>query len=314
MDILTRDKVCYDGSGGSTKIVGIAEVWKRLVDENGMPDYFSGVSASSILSLPFAMGLIDEVMTIMATFGSRTIFDQLPMYNNGIPTPRALSRLATGKNHLGRMRNLEKTLKKLIPKAEYEAYRLDINAPVVVVMATRYFDMEECYFDLKNDDISYDEAIRCIIASSSIASAVPPIEIRKGTGVFFYDGGYRDHSIGLYMMETYPIGEMASVFSRPFKNRIPVKGADAFNIVIPKNKQQPKNVFKAFGWGLNSHIGEVSLNDETPQVDFAKANNIKLKQFFLPDVLESLYDTDRGNLNKLASLSKELKPKIVVNY
>lgn len=295
-------KKLIDGSGGSTKIVGIATVWEKEVLQNGQPDFYSGVSASSILALPFAVGKIQQVMELMSKFDSKTIFDNRPIYDNGIPTPNAIKNLIIGREYLGTMGNLEKELKKLISKSEYEAYKKS-NNPTAIIMATRFMDNKKCFFDLKNDDISYEDAINCIIASSSIAGIVPPVKIMTN---YYYDGGYRDHSIGAYVMKEYGITEMISVFSRPYY----LKGN---NFVFgEKDSDKPKNVKEALAWGWSSHISEVSLNDEQEQVKIADEKNIKLKQYFLPNVLKSLYDTDRKRLNTLMSIAKNLQPDVII--
>lgn len=319
---------CLDGSGGSTKIVGIAQIWAKEIEKNGMPKYISGVSASAILSLPFACGKISETLELMKTFNEKTIFSRLPL-KKGFPTPRAIFNLVVGKNHLGKMGNLEKTLKNLVTETDYNNYRNNKDSPIVVVMATRYIDKKSSKFihkkkyfvNLKSDAITYDEAIRCIIASSSIALAVPPIEIIKGSNVYFYDGGYTDHSIGAYMLRKFnDITDYVSVFSRPYVkledielDEIKDNAILECSIESEKLKEQPKNGFSAFSWGMESHISEVSLNDEQQQVKVARIKNIKLRQYFLPNILEGLYDTNRDNLNKLIEESKSLEPNVYVN-
>ncbi len=298
---------CIDGSGGGLKIRGIAEVWNREVEKNGMPNIFSGVSASSILTLPFAVGKKDEVLKLVENVSFKTIFSKRPIFNNNFPTPYAIKNILLGKHYIGEMGNLYKNLSKIVTLDDYLDY-ISSDKPICLVMATRYSDNKKVVFDLKNDNLTYHEALNCIIASSSIAGIVPPIEIK---GEFYYDGGYRDHTIGAYVLKNYDITNFVSVFSRPYylsrKDDNLNEREYAFNL---GGNEPPKNIIEAISWGWDSHMSEVSLGDEIEQREICKKKGVSIKQYFLPNVLKGIFDTKKERLDKLADLGRVIKPTI----
>src|SRR5687768_7230011 len=123
-------------SGGGTKIAGLFGVAETLmIEKNFKPDVISGISAGAILSLPLALGKFDEVKKMVLSFTLKDFFSDPPVKENGKFTMGALWRVVTGKPYLGKQENLEKKLKAMISKEEFESYQIDNSKPTCIVGA-----------------------------------------------------------------------------------------------------------------------------------------------------------------------------------
>lgn len=278
-------------SGGGTKIAGLFGVAETLIiEKNFKPDIISGISAGSILALPLALGKFNEVRKLVLSFKLTDFFSDPPVNENGKFTLGALWRVVTGKPYLGKQENLEKKLKALISKEEFEAYQRDKSKPTCIVGAVDFITGGRQFFNLKK--VTYDEFPKVVNASSSLPIFTKGIPlVVDNCKTYLFDGGVRDHIATSYILEESEfngkIDETVSVFSRPedFK-------------VLPKEFDD-KNVISILSRYVDITNVEISKNDEYQITNFCAARGIKNTMLYLPRVMESVYDTNPERLKKI---------------
>lgn len=277
-----------DGSGGSTKGIGILSAWTTLYnDYKYYPDIISGISVSAIFAVAFALGKFKEMESLFLNLTLKDIFSKSPVNEKGNITICALWRAFRGKA-LGEQRAVIKHLSDIVSQAEFEAYKRSAMYPDVVIMSVDLRNARRIFVNVKS--LSYKDFLEHTLASGSIPGYTMPVTL---DGVQ-YDGGVRDHSIAAYMMEKYPIKTAVSVFSRP-------KDLSALAPWEPKNLSV--DVLMRTIDILNY---EISKGDEHEQQVIAERNSIELHQLFLPKVLQSLYDLDHARLRELHQAGKKM--------
>lgn len=159
-------------------------------------------------------------------------------------------------------------------------------------------------------DVSYEDFPRFVNGSASIPIFTEAIEIDspftdfEGTEftdrVFLFDGGVRDHSPTHKVICCQGLGitETCTIFSRP----------EDYNILFPG--YFPKNIIKVLERYVDISNTEVSKNDEALEINYIKTEHLVNRGiFFLPKVMESLYDVDKGRLKKLYEEGKKVVQK-----
>ncbi|MCG3165556.1 MAG: hypothetical protein POELPBGB_01324 [Bacteroidia bacterium] len=282
-------------SGGGTKIVGLFGAAEVLIVEKGYkPDVISGISAGAILSVPLALGKYDEIKDLVLNARLSDFFSEAPVSDTGGFKAGAIWKIITGKPYLGKQLNLEKTLSKVVRKEEFEAYKKDSSKPTCIVGTVNFYDASRWYFDLKNDPaITYDLFLKIVNASASLPVFTNGIQIRyNGKDLYLYDGGVRDHCPTAYMLEKHPdygnkIKKSISIYSRPEEPSLP---PDSF---------KDNNVLDILSRYIDIANIEVSKNDEWQEIRLARENSISLWQIYMPSIMKTVYDTDKGRLRKL---------------
>ncbi len=128
-------KNALHGSGGSTKGVGIYEVWKKLIlTYKYEPQLISGISVSAILALPVAMNKWAEMDKVMDEFTLETIFNEVPVNEKGNLTLKALFRGIRGKS-LGKQENIIRLLDTIVGKEEFDKFRTSTKTPDIITMS-----------------------------------------------------------------------------------------------------------------------------------------------------------------------------------
>lgn len=273
-----------DGTGSSTKIRAVYKVMKYAIHEKGfIPDVYSAISGSALLILPLCLGKTEQLDDILDTFDLDTFFSAPPLKENGSLTVGAIKNVICGREYLGKMENLRKVYKSVITEDDFLVYRSSNLPPCYV----SYVDFKTGSMTIQNlkQCKSYQELVNSVIASASIPIFSEPV---TADGEIKYDGGVRHHSIGAKIMEMLPITEVISVFSRPKDY---------------KSDYEHKNVVSVLLRTIEIMTTQLSKSDEREQIFLSKLKNIKLRQVFMPSVLTSTFDVDKGRLMELDRLA-----------
>lgn len=296
-------------SGGGTKIAGLFGVCESIIKEKGYkPDIISGISAGALLSVPLALGKLDEIKKLVLNLKFDTFFNESPVKKNGkIRVFNAIRKIISGKHYLGKQRNLEKTLSELVSKDEFEDYKKDITLATCVVGSVDFYSGKRFYINLKN--VSYENFLKYVNASASLPIYTPGISFSnpikdfegKTSGfdkVLLYDGGVRDHSPSNKILASnhFQIKETCTIFSRP----------ENFKDIINPNDFKPRNLMKVLERYVEITTAEVSKNDKTLESEIIKAKSIfDHGTFYLPKVMNGVYDINKDRLKELYEKSKE---------
>lgn len=277
-------------SGGGTKIRGLYAAAKQVIKEYGyVPDYYSGISAGSILGVPLALRLYDEIEEITSNMTLKTFFSQSPVNKkNKISIWAALRALGgligiTKNNSLGHMGNLYKIYKKVVTEERFNEYKSSsIYFPVYVgyvdgITGARF------YVNLK--DLNYEDHVKAVVASSSIPVFTKPVEIFNKVG---FDGGVRDHIGTSWMLDEFNITKSISIYSRP----------DDLTGYLD-TKWKPKNVFDVLMRSMDIMLMEISKSDERIEDEICQRKNIPQKKIFLPKIMDGFYDVTPAKLKLL---------------
>lgn len=280
-------------SGGSLKIAGHLGVCETLL-KTYKPNVLSGTSAGALMCLLIPNVDWDDINDPNLKLYKNTILNITPDYiwnlkpvnKNGSITIPAAFRVITGASSLGDMSNLEYTIKSLIsPDMFYKNFsnskykHIFINTVSFNTGAREVFDITK---------LSYENAIRVVIASSSIPVFAQPVESINTPKEYFYDGGVRNHVPSTWVLNNLKnVSESVTVFTRPKDCKI-IEGM-----------WEPSNIYEVLTRTIDIMNLEISKSDEKEEKLICERDHIKLTQLFLPKVLESLYDTDNGRLLKL---------------
>lgn len=278
-------------SGGGTKIAGLFGVAEALILEKKFkPDVISGISAGAILSLPLALGKLDEVRELVLNFTLDDFFSSSPVKENGGFTGAAIWRVLTGKPYLGKQENLEKKLRSIVSEAEFLAYQKDNTKAACIVGAVDFITGGRKFFNLKK--VSYADFPKVVNASSSLPIFTKGFQMKvDGEDTYLYDGGVRDHIATAYILEESEykdqFDESISIFSRPedFK-------------VLP-NEFNDKNVMAILSRYIDITNVEVSKNDEFHLDEVCRVKKIRNVKLYLPRVMKTVYDTDPQRLRQI---------------
>ena len=277
-------------SGGATKFVGILSCAQAVIDSGFKPTHISGVSAGAIAALPLALGLYPEAKEKGLTLSLKDLFSSLPIKDNGKLTLNAVGRLLIGKTSLG-IQETGKLVKTIITRYMFDKYK-DGNYAECFLLAVNFSTGERVLFSVK--DGNYKDYLDAVSASSHLPILSQPVEI---DGEFYYDGGLRDHNPGSVTLDRIKgFNEVVSIYSRPKENtNVSEEWKDSFFEVLMRT--------------IDIMNIEISKTDEQLEFEFCKQNKIKLNQYFLPNILTSLFDVDKTRLKELSDKSYDIGNK-----
>jgi NTE family protein len=267
-------------SGGGTKITEEFGAIYGLHKLGFYPDIISGVSAGSVLSVPYALRRFDKMREILLNFTLRAFFKKPPVNNKGQITLGAKIRAIRGEITLGDQSNLVKTLSEVISKDDFRHYQEGRYA-VCVVEAIDFRTGKKEIFNLKHTDTTYEKYLEYVLASSSIPIFTYPV--RVGNKIL-YDGGVRDHIASEYVLNNFDVTECISIYSRPQDYK------------VEDIHWNPKNILDVLERTFEIINIEISKNDEKIEKVLCKEKNIPLTQIFLPKIMKSVYDTNKDRL------------------
>jgi len=279
-----------DGSGGSTKGMGIFHAWKTAVMNHGFePDIITGISVSALMAVPFAIGKYDQLEELWDNFNLSYIYDPEPVNQKGRPKLKAVFRLISGCPGLSTMKPMEEMIRGIVSEQDYLDYCKG-DFPEVHTMSVDFKSGKRVFTNMKSLN-DYELFIKFSLASASIPIASDPILINN---MILFDGGTRDHDITHWALENFNIKEAFSVWSRPEDYDISDEDWEADNAAI------------VLGRTLDIMQVENSKSDQEKMFSLSDDNKVNLKTVFLPKVLNSVFDVDRNRLNLLKEVAIKL--------
>ena len=295
-------------SGGGTKIGGLFGAAETIIAEKHYkPDIISGISAGAILSVPLALGKFETLREMVLNFNLDTFFNVSPIKPNGkLKTWNAIKKIISGKHYLGEQYNLEETLSEIVSREEFEKYKDDDNLSICIVGTVDFYTGKRFYVNLK--EVTYEHYLKFVNASASLPIFTPGIFINfpfqdfEGNAptyknVLLFDGGVRDHSPThkILSSKVFNITETCTIFSR----------ADELSTILKPKSFKPKNILKILQQYVDITNVEVSKNDEYQEhQDVKEMNIIDHGIYFLPRIMDSIYDISKSKLRKMYKTAK----------
>lgn len=279
------------GCGASTRGAGVGAC---LVESAKRFDFdlFIGVSYSAVVAIPLAMGMYEDILKESASLTHNKFFKVSPMTKKGGLSFAGFRRVVSSifapkKYHSFGLQDVQPLLKKFVTKEIFEQYKKG-DYPIVYVAAVCAETQEPVIWNVK--ELDYDTYLKAVSASSRI-----PVwtQLQKIGDLHYYDGGVTDTNASVLLFDKYNISEVISIYPRP-KN---FEG---------KKVPQVKGVVGAINWTIDTMLKNVSHNDSLVEVLECEDRGIKLKQIFLPYVLDNLYDVDKTKLLKLQQIATDI--------
>lgn len=287
--------ILLSGAGASTRgaFVGTAlvEIAKKINF-----DYFIGVSYSSIVGVPLALGMYDEIIRETLKLKHTDFFKVSPMNKKGKFSFAAVNRLigsifAPNKVKSFGVQDVKPILKRFITRELFNTYQ-NGDFPAVYICAVNADTQEPTIWNVKNKAICYERYLDIVSASSRIPVWTQPQLIE---GVEYYDGGVTDTNASSLIIDmNKDIKKVYSVYPRPkgFKGKLAPERA---------------GILGAITWTIDTMLKDVSRNDEIKERDICEHRKIKLFQFFPKKyVLSNLYDVDKRKLLELSQMAKNV--------
>ena len=299
-------------SGGGTKIAGLFGVAESIIYDRGyQPDVISGISAGAVLSVPLALEKREQLKKLVLDFDLNTFFSVSPVKKNGkIKVWNAVKKIIAGKHYLGEQNNLETILSQVVTPEDFNNYKENDAFATCIVGTVDFYTGKRFYINLKTVD--YDNFLKFVNASASIPIFTPgisfsgPIEDFEGNVSHFnkallFDGGVRDHSpshkILASMHKDFQVTETCTIFSRP----------DELTEIIDPKIFKGDNLLRILNRYVEITNAEVSKNDEwQEQKIIAEKGILDHGTFYLPRIMNSVYDVNKKRLKELYKRSKLL--------
>lgn len=266
-------------SGGAIKINALIESLNELLLSGVRPDLMAGVSSGSLVTLSYVTGNLSDVTEfIKRNLGLRVIFSK---WNSPVTPeckPNLLSivpKLIQGKSYIGKMDNLEKNIKKLISKESFDNYVKSKDAIDAYVVATNARTRRLKYWNLK--DLSYEKAVKVVIASSSIATQTNPIEI---DGEIYLDGGHKSHNAASYIIKEKKINNIDELIS--------VYSIDEPNLFLGEEKKY-NSITNAFEFLFDCGFEETTISDQLQEQDLSQDIGFDYYPIYIKKFNDSAY-------------------------
>lgn len=284
-------------SGGGTKVIGLFGAAESLYKENDwQADVITGISAGAIIALPIAMGKWEESKELLFNLQYKHFFKHVPVNSNGSlriwSVFKFIFKLITFQhpNSIGDFSNIEKTLKKLISREEFNMWQKKSRTDVWVGSVS-FSDGSRQYVNLRKVD--YDYAFKAIRASASIPIFCQPVQLFDHVNNQYhwcYDGGVRDFIASTWVVKHYGNGvtEMVDIYSKPMNNKI-----------LTYSHKRVSGLLKILNGVISIMQVEISKGDEMLTKEVAFHKGIFYRSIYLPVVLEHVYDTNKSRLKLL---------------
>jgi predicted acylesterase/phospholipase RssA len=268
-------------TGGSTQGVGLSAIGVGIL-EHYEPTTIIGESVSAIFAIPLAMKQIDAIKEAMLSFTKDDIFGKYKPLNkkDSFPSLRAIFRILSGKNSLGKQNALRKYIKNYLTEDLFNEWKNNCSINVIVA-TTNYNTGQLQLFDLRKFNYLY--SLDIILASCNIAVLINPISIM---GEMHYDGGMIRANPGVEFIKDNgaSIESYYSVWNRP--NSETSKGE------LYKPNFKSKNIFNVSARTFYLMTKNQSLDSELLGDLLCNKYNITSRKYFLDTELDSLYDSD----------------------
>ena len=244
-------------SGAADKIgfhFGFA--YRRWIENDLDPLGIVGTSSGAIVAFVEMCGNMEKAREIAMTYNVKdNILGFEPFSKKGIAI--ASWNTVTGRQDgFWKFKNLEKTIRQITDPFEYRTY----NGPDVFVGITNKFGQID-YRKLDNNKMTYEQAIKNVIASCSIPGVIKSVNGET-------DGGVVDHIGSNFLMDRHPDADVVSVFAREDK---------IFN------KEKSKRIIGTHLWNIDRMMHEISINDELLADSGCIINNTKHHKVFMKE-------------------------------
>jgi predicted acylesterase/phospholipase RssA len=274
-------------SGGSTKIGFLAGAAIELMKNNDY-EILVGISAGSIICLLLGVKDYDTLEYSILDTTEDDFFEVKPTKKNGKISFKALMRVISGKQSLGKY-SLDKLLKKYYTPEKHDLLRQ--SGKIVKIGAVNLNLVKIEYCDITKVD--YETAIQWVVASSSIPITTETVKI----GEYYYiDGGALEHVGGMNAIEE-GVTSLDVVFSRP--ERLELTESDV--------EWKPYNVLGVILRTLSVMSRNITLENESEIKLTCYQKNIPLNMYFTPFMLtSSLYKMDKDLSKSWFELGKQM--------
>lgn len=274
---------------GGTKIVGLYEAAKELLNSGYKPDIISGISAGALLALPLAMGKVEEVGKLIDNISLDLLMDNNPFNKKGNIKIMSLLRLLF-RGYMTSQNKLVETLKSLISEDEFNEWKRESDIGVYI-QSVDFVTGGRIIVCLNQE--SYEDSLLYIVSSCSIPLVTKPVSIKRYE---LFDGGVRNYILTPYIISNFPIKRSLSIYTRPEDYSTPLW-----------NKKY--NIFNILGRYVDIVNIEISKSSEGQEKALSLLQDIDHDIIYLPSVLNSVYDTDTNRLNTLRQKAKEQTKK-----
>jgi hypothetical protein len=290
-------KKLLSGPGASTKGAGVGPALCECVRQGFLFDYFVGVSYSSVIAIPLALGMHRVIEHQSTTVNHNDFFDKSPMTAKGKLSHHAIFRsigsiFAPKKFNSFGVQNVQKLLKEFVTEDLFNKYQ-EGDYPIIYICAVSVSDREPVLWNIKDkENVDYQTYLDMVSASSRIPIWTQPQAVTyKGETKLYYDGGITDVNASSLVLDLHDdIKEVVSIYPGP---KPTVAGAS----------DEVLGITGAIEWTIDTMLRDVLSNDIIIEKDLCDHRGIELKQIFLPDVLKNLYDTDPERLLELKEKS-----------
>jgi predicted acylesterase/phospholipase RssA len=260
-------------SGGGTKIAGHAGYAAAFESKRLQFDYVAGVSAGAIISPFVAAGAVLEKADLFKNIKPGMFWKRSPFTKRGRLSLYAIWGALTGRTHLGDMSNLEKTLLQHFEAKHSVQIRNSGTRVFVESVALANGSIRVSEFEHFTRSGFIDE----IVSSASI----PVFADVESSLEYHADGGVRNHLPVKSLEEFEGIEELFVVFARP--KELDDVLDDAFF---------PQNALQVLQRTLEIQQYEISKNDREHVRNWCLKNGVVLREFYMPNIMKSVYDTD----------------------
>ncbi len=178
-------------AGGGSKgdeIAGIHDALRRVYD------VYIGTSTGALIALLLACKKYDELVEGYSTITNRQVYGLLRPFNkNGSWSSRSLLKLwrlgPFASYFYDISKDLEKRVRKYFTKEDFEKLRRDKIEVIVCIEDLGHQNDKPEYVSVLDPSLTYDDFVRCVIASAAIPGFAKPVDI---FGFKKVDGGWNE--------------------------------------------------------------------------------------------------------------------------
>lgn len=261
-------------SGAGFAISGIAGAGYELLNSGYNPDIVSGISSGALLTFVICASKnpLFDIKNNAVGFKSSQVFSNPPMTKKGKITLRSIWNAIT-KNYLAEEDKLDDFLRTIISKEDWSDYLKNDDAPIGIIMSVDAISGARVISNLK--ELSYEEAILHVVASTSIPVFVNPVEFGD---MLLVDGGVRNHIMSEWVFDNYDVKDSYSIFSRPE------------NFDKPSSKKDLKTTYGVLERTVEIMQFEISKTDQELAELKAYVKGIQYRCIYIKNILDNTYE------------------------
>ena len=197
------------GPGASTKGAGVGPALCECIRQGYSYDYYVGVSYSSVIAIPLAVGMLFEIEQQSVTLSHNKFFDISPITKKGKMSLAAIIRaifsfLAPKKINSFGVQKVQKLLRKFVTKEIFDEYQ-NGNYPIIYICAIEVGTKTPVLWNIKEKEhVDYNTYLDMVSASSRIPIWTQPQSVTyKGETKMYYDGGVTDTNAASLVLDKH---------------------------------------------------------------------------------------------------------------